>query len=102
MGNECTLDAFERLAEMPRVASGGPVEITQGSATNLPHLCDKTVTAIIVDPPYADNVQYSELANFFYVWLKRIQGHRHPEWFSTNLCDTSEEAVVKCIPATRR
>ena len=47
-----------------------------------------------MDPPYADNVQYSELADFFYVWLKRTQGHRRPEWFSSYLCERAEEAVV--------
>ena len=52
------------------------------------------MTAVIVDPPYADNVQYSELADFFYVWLKRTQGYRHPDWFSTYLCEHDEEAVV--------
>lgn len=40
-----------------------------------------------------DNVQYSELADFFYVWLKRSQGHRRPEWFSSLLCENTEEAV---------
>jgi hypothetical protein len=38
-------------------------------------------------------VQYSELADFFYVWLKRTQGHRRPEWFSSLLCDNTLEAV---------
>jgi adenine-specific DNA methylase len=70
------------------------VEITQGSATSLAHLDDGAVTAVVVDPPYADNVQYSELADFFYVWLKRTQGHRRPEWFGTYLCDHDQEAVV--------
>ena len=46
-----------------------------------------------MDPPYSDNVQYSELADFFYVWLKRTQGHRRPEWFSSLLCDSTLEAV---------
>ncbi|NLY01876.1 MAG: DUF1156 domain-containing protein, partial [Rhodopirellula sp.] len=30
-----------------------------------------SVHLICVDPPYYNNVQYSELSNFFYVWLKR-------------------------------
>jgi len=30
-----------------------------------------TVHLVCVDPPYYNNVQYSELSNFFYVWLKR-------------------------------
>jgi putative DNA methylase len=39
-------------------------------------------------------VQYAELADFFYVWLKRTQGHRRPEWFATALCPRDQEAVV--------
>jgi adenine-specific DNA methylase len=70
------------------------VEISLGSATSLPQIGSGTITAVVVDPPYADNVQYSELADFFYVWLKRTQGHRRPEWFSTYLCEHDQEAVV--------
>lgn len=71
-----------------------PIEITQGSATSMPQIADGSITAVVVDPPYADNVQYSELADFFYVWLKRMIGQRHPERFSTNLCENDQEAVV--------
>jgi putative DNA methylase len=89
-----TIDAFEELAKLPKSDNSAPVEVTQGTATNLAHLANDSISAVVVDPPYADNVQYSELADFFYVWLKRTQGHRRPEWFSTYLCDHSEEAVV--------
>lgn len=88
------LDAYEKLCTLPKNEKANCVEITLGSATNLPQIADKSITAVVVDPPYADNVQYSELANFFYVWLKRTQGHRRPEWFSTYLCDHLQEAVV--------
>ena len=91
---ENVLDSFEKLGELPHADTRSVVTITQGSAANLIHLDDGSVTAVVVDPPYADNVQYSELADFFYVWLKRTQGHRRPEWFSTYLCDHTEEAVV--------
>ena len=87
-------DAYAHLAQLASLSRNSPVNISQGSATNLPEICDKSVTAIVVDPPYADNVQYAELSDFFYVWLKRTQGHRRPEWFMTSLCDHSEEAVV--------
>jgi adenine-specific DNA methylase len=89
-----TLEAYEEISRLPRAESICPVEISLGSATNLPQISDGSITAVIVDPPYADNVQYSELADFFYVWLKRSQGHRRPEWFSTYLCEHDQEAVV--------
>jgi adenine-specific DNA methylase len=87
-------EAYESLASLPRAEGAKPSAISLGSATSLPQIADESVTAVVVDPPYADNVQYAELADFFYVWLKRTQGHRRPEWFSTYLCDHSEEAVV--------
>lgn len=88
------LEAYEAICKLPRHPKARPVEISMGTATSLPQIEDRSVTAVVVDPPYSDNVQYAELANFFYVWLKRTQGHRRPEWFSTYLCDHSQEAVV--------
>ncbi|MCY2953681.1 MAG: DUF1156 domain-containing protein [Planctomycetota bacterium] len=87
-------DAYQAIADLPHADDVAGVEINMGSATSLPHLADQSVTAVVVDPPYDDNVQYSELADFFYVWLKRTQGHRRPEWFSTYLCEHDQEAVV--------
>ena len=35
---------------------------------------DGAVDAIITDPPFFDNVHYSQLADFFYVWQRHILG----------------------------
>lgn len=91
---ESVVDAYDELCRISKEPLAKPVEINLGSAKNLPHINDGSITAVVVDPPYADNVQYSELADFFYVWLKRTQGHRRPEWFSTYLCEHDQEAVV--------
>src|SRR5262249_41640833 len=88
-----TIDAYKEIAKLPKAATASSAETLQGSATSLVHLADRSLDAVIVDPPYSDNVQYSELADFFYVWLKRSQGHRRPEWFSSILCENTEEAV---------
>ena len=89
-----TLESFKHLAQLPKDDRASVAEVSMGSATGLPYLRNQSITAVVVDPPYDDNVQYSELAGFFYVWLKRTQGHRRPEWFSTYLCDHDQEAVV--------
>lgn len=88
------LEAYKRIAQLPSAPKTEPVPITQGSASTLFQLDDKSVALVAVDPPYADNVMYSELADFFYVWLKRTQGHRRPEWFSSQLCEQGDEAIV--------
>lgn len=86
-------DAFEELANLRHAQAVQSVHLSQGTATSLVQLADHSVDAVVVDPPYSDNVQYSELADFFYVWLKRSQGHRRPEWFSSVLSENDEEAV---------
>jgi putative DNA methylase len=89
--------AFRELGELPTSGTVRPITLMQGSAAAMPAVADGSVTAVVMDPPYGGNVQYSELADFFYVWLKRMQGHRRPEWFSTYLCEHDDEAVVNAI-----
>lgn len=91
---ENVLEAWEKIASLSRAEAVQPARLTLGSATSLPGVADGSLAAVVVDPPYDDNVQYSELADFFYVWLKRTQGYRHPEWYATYLGDHDEEAVV--------
>src|SRR5690606_23320592 len=68
--------------------------ITNGSGDNLPHLEEASIDAVVLDPPYYDNVMYAELADFFYVWLKRTAGLLFPEQFTDHLTDKDREAVA--------
>jgi len=72
----------------------GPLTVLQGNAADLSSLQDSSIQAIVTDPPYYDNVMYAELADFFYVWLKRTAGHLHPDWFAAQLTDKDAEAVA--------
>ena len=45
--------------------------LIQGDSRNLP-IEDGSVDLVVTDPPYYDNVQYSDLAAFFRVWLSRL------------------------------
>ena len=76
----------------PRI-SPHPV-ITCGSGERLDDLDDSTVDAVVMDPPYYDNVMYAELSDFFYVWLKRTAGRVFPELFRQRLTDKRNEAVA--------
>jgi len=49
------------------------------------------VDFVITDPPYYDNVHYSELSNFFYVWLSQLVDDVH---FEHELVPTEREAIV--------
>jgi adenine-specific DNA methylase len=67
--------------------------VTQSSATELPYP-NNYFDAVFTDPPYYDNVGYSYLSDFFYVWLKRVIGDLHPDLFSTPLTPKSKEIVA--------
>jgi len=66
--------------------------IKQASATKLPYP-NNYFDAVFTDPPYYDNVNYSVLSDFFYVWLKRSIGDLYPELFMTPLTPKSKEIV---------
>lgn len=51
-------------------------------------------TLISTDPPYYDNIGYSDLSDFFYVWLRRSLRTVHPKLLSTMLVPKAEELVA--------
>ncbi len=71
-----------------------PITISCKSGDSLDHIEDGSMDAVVMDPPYYDNVMYAELSDFFYVWLKRTAGHVFPELFRRNLTDKESEAVA--------
>ena len=77
-----------------RDRSSRPVQVTRANAASMSHLPDASVDAVVVDPPYGNNVMYAELSDFFYVWLKRSVGDLYPEWFDSELVDKDAEAVA--------
>lgn len=70
-----------------------PATVKHTSATTIP-FPDEFFDAVVTDPPYYDNVPYSHLSDFFYVWLKRSIGGRFPDLFSTPLTPKSDEIVA--------
>lgn len=71
-----------------------PVTLTCKSGDCLDHIADASIDAVVMDPPYYDNVMYAELSDFFYVWLKRTAGYIYPELFRRALTDKENEAVA--------
>jgi putative DNA methylase len=89
---EKVLDALKEIIKLlPDKA--GDVSVYCGDAANIP-LPDKSVDCIVVDPPYYENVMYSEVSDFFYVWLKRLIGDLYPEALQHELTPKEEEAVA--------
>jgi adenine-specific DNA methylase len=82
-----------KVIEHCSIANSSPAIVNSCSATSLPY-SDSYFDAIITDPPYYDNVPYSYLSDFFYVWLKRTIRDLYPDLFTTPLTPKSEEVVA--------
>jgi putative DNA methylase len=63
-----------------------------GSSTELDDIEDASIDLVITDPPFGNNVQYAELADFFHVWLRIALKDRYPQW-ALELTPKSLEAV---------
>lgn len=49
---------------------------------------------ISTDPPYYDNIPYSNLSDFFYVWMRKSLKHIYPELLSTISVPRMDELVA--------
>lgn len=80
------VDSFEDLIATPR-----GTWLLCGDSSSLPSIPNESVDFVITDPPYYDSIHYSELSNFFYVWLAKLI--KHP-CFSRVSVPTDAEAIV--------
>ena len=76
------------LAELP---TGVEAEVKQLNATAVK---GSGPVMVSTDPPYYDNIGYADLADYFYVWLRRSLGDIFPTEFSTLLVPKSDELVA--------
>jgi adenine-specific DNA methylase len=54
-------------------SNGLDIYLSCGSSSQT-DIKDGVVDAVITDPPFFDNVHYSQLADFFYVWIREMVG----------------------------
>jgi len=82
------LDAITRAINL-LPASGAPI-VDQVSAAS------RAFSGLVVstDPPYYDNIGYADLADFFYVWLRRSLRDVYPELLGTLLTPKAEELIA--------
>ncbi|MDB9540426.1 DUF1156 domain-containing protein, partial [Anabaenopsis arnoldii] len=68
-----------------------PGLVKQHNAAQKLHLNSPVIST---DPPYYDNIGYADLADFFYVWLRRSIGKLYPQICSTILVPKTQELVA--------
>ncbi|MFW9944583.1 MAG: hypothetical protein ACFFB7_06255, partial [Candidatus Sifarchaeia archaeon] len=64
------------------------------SSEDLEILPDDCVDAVITDPPYYDNIMYSELSDFFYVWVQKAMEDYLPDVFREKTSSNQSEILV--------
>lgn len=72
----------------------GEVGVFQGSSTDLTHVPADSLDLVITDPPFGGLLHYSELSDFFYVWLRLALKDKYPDYFSAEYTPKSLEAVA--------
>ena len=72
--------------------NSNPGETHQADAANTIHAKDGPI--IVTDPPYYDNISYSELSDYFYVWLRDMLRGIYPDLFSGILVPIQEEMIA--------
>ena len=75
------------IQRLPAEISG---EVRQISATSR----DYADLVVSTDPPYYDNIGYSDLSDFFYVWLRKSLRTIHPSVVGTMLTPKADELVA--------
>ena len=89
--------AAEISGKSEKVRTGDPVSgarVFTGSSTELAQLSDASIDLVITDPPFGGLLHYSELSDFFYVWLRLALKDHCPEDFAAEYSPKSLEAVA--------
>jgi putative DNA methylase len=67
--------------------------IRQGSSTEQTEIADASLDLVITDPPFGGLLHYSELSDFFYVWLRLVLKERYPDIFMPEFTPKAMEVV---------
>lgn len=79
---------FKSLVEFPAAITGTAIQHDAQTDCGLRNL------VISSDPPYYDNIGYADLADYFYIWMRRSLKSTYPRLFRTMLVPKAEELVA--------
>lgn len=82
--NPAVTDEWEEFSTIPKAAL-----VLNGDGAKLP-IPDKSVDAVITDPPYFDFVHYSELSDFFFAWLAPVLREAYPYFAGADSSHSNE------------
>ncbi len=70
------------------------VTVGNQSSTELSQFSDASLDLVITDPPFGGLLHYSELSDFFYVWLRLALKDKYPQQFGPEYVPKALEAVA--------
>lgn len=79
--------------ELPDKVIGNQT-LSCSSATELTGIDSESIDVVITDPPFGGLLHYSELSDFFYVWLRLLLRKTHPKYFEAEFVPKALEAVA--------
>nr|WP_321442583.1 DUF1156 domain-containing protein [uncultured Cohaesibacter sp.] len=89
---------FDEQGHSEKVPTKDPVRdrinLACHSSTDLSDTVDGSIDIVITDPPFGGLLHYSELADFFHVWLRLPLGKKYPEIFEAEYTPKAMEAVA--------
>jgi putative DNA methylase len=69
-------------------------DLTCQTASDLKQIAANSQDLVITDPPFGGLLHYSELADFFYVWLRLVLKEQYPDKFTAEYTPKALEAVA--------
>jgi hypothetical protein len=68
--------------------------VIQASSTDLKSYAANSIDLVMTDPPFGGLLHYSELSDFFYVWLRIALKDKYPDVFASEYTPKSLEVVA--------
>jgi adenine-specific DNA methylase len=104
-GNEWSRNPWEAIFndgtenKSERIQLGDPIRPAQKilctSSSDLGGEFDKgTLDLVVTDPPFGDNLFYSDLANYFYAWIRLPLVNEFPDLFGATKTPSAQEALA--------
>lgn len=78
------------METLPEITDAGQAQQFDATA----YIWPLSSAIISTDPPYYDNIGYSDLSDFFYIWLRRSLISVYPSLFATILTPKKQELIA--------
>ena len=85
----CVDWVWKVVDRLPAIGYG---QVQQYDATSIINGTENPI--ISTDPPYYDNIDYSDLSDFFYIWLRHALSDEFPSIFATLLTPKNQELIA--------